>query len=70
MKKKTQKPNYDLMSKSPDNWKGFFYFNRKDPRFTVPKINPALGWTLNFGNPYSYAVILAIILLIILSQSI
>jgi hypothetical protein len=24
MKKKTQKPNYDLMSKNPDNWKGFF----------------------------------------------
>ncbi|NOX48227.1 MAG: hypothetical protein GXO89_14750 [Chlorobi bacterium] len=70
MKKKQKKANYDLMGKNPDNWKGGFYFNRKDLRFTVPKINPELGWTLNFGNPFSYALILAIILLIMLSQSI
>ena len=68
MKKKTQKPNYDLMGKNPDNWKGVFYFNRKDPRFTVPKINPALGRTLNFGNPFTYMVILVIVILIITFQ--
>lgn len=65
---KTQKSNYDLMSKNPDNWKGVFYFNRKDPRFIVPKINPALGWTLNFGNPFTYMVILVIVILIITFQ--
>ena len=68
MKKERQKANYDLMNKNPDNWKGIFYFNRNDPRLTVPKFNPALGWTLNFANPYTYILILAIILLIIASQ--
>jgi len=64
MKQKIRKENYDLMSKNPNNWKGIFYVNRKDPRIIVPKINPLLGWTLNFGNVYAYLGLIAIIIII------
>jgi uncharacterized membrane protein len=30
----------DTMSKDLGNWKGPFYFNRKDPRLLVPKLRP------------------------------
>ena len=65
MSKKKKNTNYDLMDKNPNNWRGIFYFNKKDPRIIVPKINPLMGWTLNFANPYAYLLIAGIILLII-----
>ena len=68
MQNKAKKENIDLMIKNPDNWKGIFYFNRKDPRIIVPKINPSLGWTLNFGNVYSYLGLIGIISIILASQ--
>lgn len=40
----------DAMRTNPDNWKWIFYVNKKDPRLIVPKMNPAMGWTINFGN--------------------
>lgn len=55
----------DLMHKNPDNWKWIFYVNSKDPRVLVPKLNPAMGWTLNFGHKYAYiglTLIIAIVL--------
>jgi len=57
--------NFDLMDKDPNNWRGIFYFNKNDSRIIVPKINPLMGWTLNFGNLYTYAIIAGIILLVI-----
>jgi uncharacterized membrane protein len=68
MRNKISKETNELMSKNPNNWKGVFYVNRKDPRLLVPKINPSLGWTLNFGNIYAYLGLIAIILIIIASQ--
>jgi len=60
-----QQNNYDLWHRDPENWKmGVFYFNKKDPRVFVPKRNPMLGRTLNFGNPLSYLIILIIALVI------
>jgi len=54
----------DRMRNDPENYKwGIFYFNPKDPRFILPKRNIGMGWTLNFANPYSYLVILGIIIL-------
>ena len=47
----------DLESTNPNNWRGVFYVNKKDKRMVVPKQAPAYGWTLNFGNPYSYVLI-------------
>ncbi len=37
---------------STDNWTlpiGF-YFSKKDTRWLVPRLTPALGWTFNLGN--------------------
>jgi len=67
MKKKVEKEIAGSGSKNPNNWKGVFYVNSKDPRIVVPKINPSLGWTLNFGHKVSYLGIILIILIIIAS---
>ncbi|WP_068963327.1 DUF5808 domain-containing protein [Desulfosporosinus sp. BG] len=41
----------------------FFYFNKEDSNFLVPKAF-GIGWTLNWANPISWVIILAIIGLI------
>lgn len=68
MKEKKKNVNYDLMDKDPNNWRGIFYFNKKDARIIVPKINPLMGWTVNFANPYAYLIIFGIISFIIASN--
>jgi len=40
---------------------GIFYFNPKDKRIFPPKRISALGWTVNFANPYSIIFCLLII---------
>lgn len=77
--KKPQKRNIKT-EKSPDNknknaninesdmWVNSFYINRYDSRVIVPKRNRMMGWTLNFGNPYTYVLIAVIIALIIISR--
>ena len=46
------------------SWKaGIFYSNRDDPSLFVPK-RFAIGYTLNFGNSRSWAVLAVIVLLI------
>ena len=45
-----------------DKWKGVFYSNPDDPAVLVPK-RYGIGYTLNFGNPWSW-VVLALILLL------
>jgi uncharacterized membrane protein len=58
----------DLWQRDPNNWRGgVFYFNRRDPRVMVPKRNPTMGWTLNFGNPISWLILASIAVLIIVS---
>lgn len=68
MKNKLEKQMLDAMSKNPNNWKGVFYFNPKDPRVVVPKLYSSMGWTLNFACPYAYLSLAGIILVIILSM--
>jgi len=63
MKNRTDPGLLDIMHKDPKNWKGFFYFNRKDYRLIVPKLNPGMGSTLNFASPYSYLFIILIVLI-------
>jgi len=65
LKKKVNKELIDSMHKNPDNWKGIFYVNRKDPRVIVPKMNPSMGWTLNFGHRNIYIGIILIILILV-----
>ena len=35
----------------PKNWRLCRYVAPNDPRVFVPKRNPRLGWTFNFGQP-------------------
>jgi uncharacterized membrane protein len=64
---KFEKGMRNPMTDNPHNWKGPFYFNRKDPRLIVPKSNPSMGWTLNFASPYTYLVVALIIVIVALS---
>lgn len=60
-----KREDFENMSNDPNNWKGILYVNKKDPRIVVPKLYPLLGWTLNFGNIYTYLAIIAIVLIIV-----
>ncbi len=43
---------------NPKNYKLYiFYYNPKDKRIIVPKQDRYRGWTLNFGNVYTYIII-------------
>lgn len=47
-------------------WKGgIIYYNKDDPRIFVPKRN-GFGYTLNFGNRWSYLILFIIILAIVI----
>jgi len=39
-----------------DSWKGIFYSNPNDPALWVPK-RFGIGYTLNFGNHWSWVVL-------------
>ena len=45
---------------------GGFYSYRKDKRLFVPKSIPNAGYTMNFGQPLAYVVIIGLILAILL----
>jgi hypothetical protein len=45
---------------------GFIYFNRTDPALLVEK-RMGIGWTLNFGNPWSWVPLMALALAVVLS---
>ena len=68
MKNKFDQFWFEQMSKDPRNWRGPLYFNRKDPRIIVQKINPIMGWTLNFANVWTYIIIASFILIIVASK--
>ena len=65
MKKKLEEQLLDNIRKNPENWKGVFYVNRKDPRIFVPKLNPRMGWTLNFGNMWAIVGLTLIVAIIV-----
>lgn len=65
MKTKIDEQFLEAMRKDPGNWKGPFYFNKKDPGLMVPKFYSKTGVTLNFANPYSYITIIGIVIIII-----
>lgn len=56
--------NIDRDIKNPDNYKlSIFYFNKDDKRIIVPKQDKYRGWTLNFGNKYTYLSLIVIVLI-------
>lgn len=65
MKNEVNKQLMDAMGKNPDNRKWIFYVNRRDPRLVVPKLNPMMGWTINFGNVWAVAGLILIIAIIV-----
>ena len=45
------------------NWKlGIFYYNQDHKRILPPKRIEWMGWTVNFANPWSVAIFLAMLL--------
>jgi hypothetical protein len=46
-----------------DGWKGIFYSNPDDPALFVPK-RYGIGYTLNFANPWSWAVLVLILAMV------
>ena len=51
---------------NPDNYKlQVFYYNPKDKRIIVPKQDRNRGWTLNFGNFFTYLILVVILLAIV-----
>jgi len=51
-------------------WKwGIFYVNKADPKILVPK-RYGVGYTLNFGNPWSWAAVALILAAIAVPLSI
>jgi uncharacterized membrane protein len=57
----------DAWRNDPSNWIwGIFYFNKKDKRIFPPKRSRMMGLTINFANPYSVGVFVAIIIAVVL----
>jgi len=52
--------------KDPNNWKlGLFYYNPEDKRIFPPKRRAWMGFTVNFANPKSVIILLALLAIII-----
>lgn len=49
---------------SDEFWRGVFYVNRDDPALFVPK-RYGIGYTLNFGNRWSWFVMALILILVL-----
>ncbi len=68
--KPKEKPDKETLKKwhdDPANWRlGIFYYNPIDKRLLPPKRISELGWTVNYGNPYSILFMLAIVILIVI----
>jgi len=59
---KPSKETLEKWHKDPDNWVfGIFYFNREDRRIFPPKRIMWTGWTVNFANPKSVFILVAIV---------
>ena len=65
MKTPFEQHELDRMIHDPNNYKWYIiYFNPRDTRVIVPKRKKNIAWTLNFANPYSWMIVLAVILFI------
>jgi uncharacterized membrane protein len=68
MKNPFGSPAFDSFLDDPTNYRfGIFYFNKKDSRHVVPKINRKLGWTLNFAHITAYLFLIAVAAIIAVS---
>jgi uncharacterized membrane protein len=68
MKNPFDSTGFDTFLDDPSNYKFvIFYYNKKDSRHVVPKLNRRLGWTLNFAHPTAYLFIIALAAIIAVS---
>jgi len=59
---KLDKLEQERMLHDPKNYVlGQLYFNPKDKRIIVPKLNALFGWTVNFASPFSYLIIIGFV---------
>ncbi|MEY4433281.1 MAG: hypothetical protein RLZZ44_1415 [Bacteroidota bacterium] len=59
---KPSKETLEKWQKDPNNWKwGCIYYNKEDQRLLPPKRIPAMGWTVNFANPKSVMLFIALL---------
>lgn len=57
---------FQIGRRPPDEeYRGFLYSNPDNPALFVPK-RSGIGYTLNFGNPWSWAVLTLIIAMVVL----
>jgi uncharacterized membrane protein len=67
---KPDKKTLDEWHANPANWKlGVFYYNKEDKRIFPPKRTKAFGWTVNFANPFSLAIFLLVVVLLLIGIS-
>lgn len=53
-----------VLNRDDDNyWRGLLYVNREDPALFVPK-RVGIGWAVNFGNPYSWLVLVGLVVVV------
>ena len=65
--KKPSKETLEQWHKDPNNWKcGMFYYNPEDERLLPPKRAAWMGWTTNFANSKSVALMIAIVFLMLI----
>ena len=67
MNNNTQKQNPELMNNDLAKWYGPFYFNKRDSRIIVPKLNASLGGTFNMANPYAILIVVVIVVSIVIT---
>jgi uncharacterized membrane protein len=61
-----EKNNIENASDSA-HWKlKYFYYNKDDKRTMVPSRNPKRGPTFNFASPYTYYVLIAVVITVLL----
>lgn len=66
METKQSKNIFNSISNGLSMMTGGFYSDRKDKRLFVPKSVPNAGYTMNFGQPLAYVIIVGLILAIVL----
>jgi uncharacterized membrane protein len=66
MKKEENNEEYlNFLSKDPLNWKGPFYFNKRDPRYVIPADNPSSrNIVFNWAKPHPYIFFVGIVVLL------
>ena len=66
METKQSKSVFNSISNGLSMVTGGFYCDKSDKRLFVPKSIPLAGFTMNFGQPLAYVVIVGLILAIVL----